>query len=171
MAPNNGITSNPPTPTPPLPLAMAATNGNYVQSTQPPAIPSNGTQQIHHPPIPSNGAQQRHHIQSANVYAHPPVSPATAPRPMFELVHQPPLVLEVGIPIAKPIWGKIRNLCAIFFSMFLLMAGAAPRPLCILCVTLLEAKTIFWMCTVSYSGTDMDGWTPFWGWIWILVTM
>ena len=54
-------------------------------------------------------------------------------------------------------WGEIWNLRASVLSMFLFMAAAAPRALCILCVVPLEEKTIFWMCTVPCSDADMVG--------------
>ena len=87
-------------PPPPYPQQWQPSNG--AQQWQ----PSNGSPAM----APSNGSQQQHHVQSANVYTHPPYpqqwQPATAPRPIFELVHQPPLLLEVRTPIAKAIWGN-----------------------------------------------------------------
>ena len=68
--------------------AMAASNGTT--SNPPTCTPTP-------PPIPSNGSP----AMAAQQW-----QPATAPRPIFELVHQPPLLLEVRTPIAKAIWGK-----------------------------------------------------------------
>ena len=98
--------------------AMAPSNGTLPHGTQQWHLtmapdhmpPSNGSQQRQchpamaaqqwHPPIPSNGspAMAAHQWQ-----------PATAPRPIFELVHHNPLLLEVRTPIAKAIWGKMQQ--------------------------------------------------------------